>query len=238
MQHRHNRLCLTIIDEGLIHDQPALLPADNLGKLAQSRAVHDLAGGIVGIAYKHGLESRPLGRTLPQDLLQWGTKTFFLFGMNVTDRASCIQQRTRILLKGGTHNERGLDPKGAGQQMNQFRRAVTDQDHVLIDAAMLCQYLSELPGIGVRIVDDLLECRTNRTEPYSGRTQRIDAGAKIHDPIDGSVSFPGSLVDIPAVNGSRHSATIRRHPMLKRTPARLVQSISVIAMPICALVRG
>ena len=52
----------------------------------------------------------------------------------------------------------------AGEQMNQFGRAVADQNHVWINAALSRQFLSELPTIGVRIVHDLLECRADRAE--------------------------------------------------------------------------
>ncbi len=45
----------------------------------------------------------------------------------------------------------------AREEMNQFRRAVTDENHVWIHATPLRQFLSELPTIGVRIVHDLLE---------------------------------------------------------------------------------
>ena len=92
--------------------------------------------------------------------------------------------------------------------MNQFRRAVADEDHVGIDATLLRQSLSELPTIGVWIVHNLLKRRANRAEPRCGRTQWIDAGAKIYNPIDVNSLFPSDLVDISAMSGLRHLFTI------------------------------
>src|SRR6266550_7399078 len=147
--------------------------------------------------------------------------------MNVLDRTPCIRQRARILLERGTYNEGGLDRERAGQQMNQFSRAVADKDHVRIDTDLLRQFLSELPTIWIWIVHDLLERRANRTEHCCRRTQRIDAGAKIHDPLDRNSLFLSDLVDIPAVSGLGHPFTIRSHPMPNRTPVKLVQSMSI-----------
>ena len=115
--------------------------------------------------------------------------------------------------------------------MDEFGRAVADEDHVWIDTALLRQCLSELPTIGVWIVHNLLECRANRAKSRCGRTQWIDAGAKIHDPIDGNSLFPSDLVDIPAVSGLHHPFTIRSHPMLNKAPKKLVQSINLNALP-------
>ena len=115
--------------------------------------------------------------------------------------------------------------------MNQFRRAVAHEDHIWINTALLRQFLPELPTIGIWIVHDLLERQANRVESHRGRAQWIDAGTKIHDPIDRNSLFPSDLVNIPAVSGLSHPFTIRSHPMPNRTPVRLVQSMSVNALP-------
>ena len=98
--------------------------------------------------------------------------------------------------------------------MNQFSRAVADEDHVWIDVALLRQHVSELPTIWIWIMHDLLERRVNRAEPGGRKAQRIDAGAKIHDPLDGNSLFLSDLVDIPAVSGLRHPFTIEATPCL------------------------
>ena len=152
-------------------------------------------------------------------------------GMDILNRASCVHQRARILLKRGTDNERGLDREHARQQMNQFRRAVADEDHVRIDATMLRQRLFELPTIWIWVVHDLFERRTDRSEHRCGRAERVDTGAKIHDSLDGNPLFAGNLVNIPAMSSLRHPFTMRSHPIPKRTPKRLVQIMSVSALP-------
>src|SRR5262245_12205364 len=159
-------------------------------------------------------------------------------GMDILNRASCIHQCPRILLKRGTDYERGLDREHPRQQMNQFRRTVADEDHVRIDTTMLRQRSPELPTIGIWIVHDLHERRADRSEHRCGRTERVDAGAKIHDSFNGNPLFAGNLVHIPAMSGLRHPLTIRSHPIPKSTPKRLVQIMSVSALPMWSLVRG
>src|SRR4029077_18839173 len=132
--------------------------------------------------------------------------------MNVLNHAACFQECTRIFLKRGTYNERGPNPERSREEMNQFTRAVADENHVWIQAAALRQFVSELPAIGVRIVHDLLECRSDRTEHRCGRTQRVDAGAKINDLLDGNSLFLSGLIDIPAVSRLIHLFTIEATP--------------------------
>src|SRR4026207_1275916 len=116
--------------------------------------------------------------------------------------------------------------------MNQFGRAVADEDHVWIDAALLRQCLSELPALGIWIMRNLLQGRANCPNAGRRKAQRVDAGAKIRDLIDRDPPFTGNLVNIPPMSGLRHLFTMRSHPIPKRTPKRLVQIMSVSALPI------
>ena len=230
-QHRNDRLFLTIVDKGLIDNQPALSSFHRVSQLAHHRLVEHTTGRIVGIAQKDGVDSRSRGRKLPKDLFHRWSKTVLSSRVDVLNRTPCVHQRAGILFKRGSDNERGLNGERARHEMNQFCRTVADKDHVWIDAALLRQSLPELPTIGIRIVHDLFERRANRATYHSGRTQRVDVGAKIYDLVDGNVLLVSDLVDVPAMSGLRHPFTSRSHPMPNRTPVRLVQSISVSAIP-------
>ena len=78
---------------------------------------------------------------------------------------------------------------------------------------------------------NLLERRTNRANPGRRKTQRIDVRAKIHNLLDGNPPLTGHLVNIPSMSGLRHPLTMTSHPIPKRTPKRLVQIMSVSALP-------